>query len=140
MAVVVDASAIGAIMFGEPEGPTLAARLKGETLLAPALIDFELTNLAWKKARKRPETLPQVFLSLQAALALPISRIAVPGADVFALAARTGLTAYDASYLWLARTRDAALVTLDAALARLTNEGVEPRPIETSRSGRGLRP
>ena len=119
MAVVVDASALGAIMFGEPEGPTLAAFLQGETLLAPSLLDYELTNLAWKKARRRPETLPQIFLSLQAALALPISRIAVAGADVFALAAETGLTAYDASYLWLARTRDADLVTLDTGLARL---------------------
>ena len=122
MAVVVDASAIGAIMFGEPEGPTLAAHLAGETLLAPALIDFELTNLALKKARKRPDTLPQILVSLRTALALPVSRVGVPGLDVFALAAETGLTAYDATYLWLARARDAELVTLDAALARLVSE------------------
>ena len=126
MAVVVDASALGAIMFGEPEGPTLAAHLEGETLLAPSLLDYELTNLAWKKARKRPEALPQIFLSLQAALALPISRIAVAGAEVFALAVETGLTAYDASYLWLARTRDAELVTLDTALARRAQRLSDP--------------
>ena len=119
MAVVVDASAIGAIMFGEPEGPTLAAHLEGQTLLAPTLLDYELSNLALKKARRRPEILPQIFLSLQAALALPVSRVAVPGADAFAIAAETGLTAYDACYLWLARQHDADLVTLDAALARV---------------------
>ena len=118
MAVVVDASAIGAIMFEEPEGATLAAHLDGQTLLAPTLIDLELSNLAVKKARKSPDQLPPIFLSLQAALALPISRIAVPGAEAFALAAETGLTAYDASYLWLARSRDAELVTLDSELAR----------------------
>ena len=122
MAVVVDASAIGAIMFGEPEGQTLAAHLDGETLLAPSLLDFELTNLALKKARKRPDDLPKILVSLQTALALPVSRIAVPGLDVFALAAETGLTAYDASYLWLARRHDAELVTLDADLARLVWE------------------
>ena len=122
MAVVVDASAIGAIMFGEPEGQTLAAHLDGETLLAPSLLDFELTNLALKKARKRPDDLPKILVSLQTALALPVSRIAVPGLDVFALAAETGLTAYDASYLWLARRHDAELVTLDADLARLVGE------------------
>jgi len=118
MAVVVDASAIGAIMLGEPDGATLRAHLEGQTLLAPALIDLELANVALKKAKKRPDQLPQIFLSLQAALALPISRIAVPGAEAFALAAETGLTAYDASYLWLARSRDAELVTLDSELAR----------------------
>jgi predicted nucleic acid-binding protein len=118
MAVVVDASAIGAIMFGEPEGPALAAHIEGETLMAPALLDAELTSLALKKARKRPNELPEILLSLQAALNLPVSRVAVPGADVFVLATRTGLTAYDASYLWLAQSRDAELVTLDAALER----------------------
>lgn len=34
---------------------------------------------------------------------------------VVALALETGLTAYDASYLWLARRLDAELVTLDRA-------------------------
>ncbi len=34
------------------------------------------------------------------------------------LATETGLTAYDASYLWLARQLGAELVTLDQQLAR----------------------
>jgi predicted nucleic acid-binding protein len=118
MAVVVDASAIGAIMFDEPDGATLTAHLEGQTLLAPTLIDLELSNLALKKARKRPDQLPKIFLSLRTALMLPVSRISVPGAEAFALAAETGLTAYDASYLWIARSRDAELVTLDSELAR----------------------
>jgi len=122
MAVVVDASAIGAITFGEPEGPTLAAHLEGETLLAPALIDFELMNLAVKKVRRRPEQVEAIAISLATALALRVDRVPVPGPEVFALAAGTGLTAYDASYLWLARSRDAELVTLDAALMRLTGD------------------
>ena len=118
MAVVVDASAIAAIMFGEPQGPALAAHLDGETLLAPALLDAELTNVALKKAKKRPDETPRILMSLQAALTLPVSRVAVPGAEVFVLAGQTGLTAYDASYLWLARSRDIELVTLDAELGR----------------------
>lgn len=122
MAVVVDASTIGAIMFGEPDGPALARELEGETLLAPTLIDCELTNLALKKLRKRPDSTPLILASLQAALILPISRVSVPGLEVFALAAKAGLTAYDASYLWLARSRDIHLVTLDSALARATAE------------------
>lgn len=116
MALVVDASAIGAIMFGEPEGPGLAVHLEGETLLAPSLLDYELTNLALKKVRRQREQASNVLVSLHAALALPITRVVVPGIDAFALATRTGLTAYDAAYLWLARSRDLELVTLDAEL------------------------
>jgi predicted nucleic acid-binding protein len=121
MAVVVDASALGAIMFGEPEGPTLAAHLKGETLLAPSLLDFEIINLAVKKCRRRPDLIEPIAVALAAALAVPIERAAIDGRGVFALAAVTGLTAYDASYLWLARSRDAELVTLDRELMRLSD-------------------
>lgn len=103
-------------MFGEPEGPGLAVHLEGETLLAPSLLDYELTNLALKKVRRQREQASNVLVSLHAALALPITRVVVPGIDAFALATRTGLTAYDAAYLWLARSRDLELVTLDAEL------------------------
>lgn len=37
--------------------------------------------------------------------------------ETIELARRTGLSAYDASYLWLARHLGAELVTLDAKLA-----------------------
>ncbi len=37
---------------------------------------------------------------------------------VFRLAIRSGLTAYDAAYLWLARSLSGDLVTLDAKLGR----------------------
>jgi predicted nucleic acid-binding protein len=50
---------------------------------------------------------------------LQIENADVDHAEVLTLAAGTGLTAYDASYLWLARTLDAELVTLDRQLARV---------------------
>jgi len=118
MAVVVDASAIGAVMFNEPVAPELMVQLEGETLLAPALLDFELVNIAWKKARREPRLAPEIALSLAAALRIAITRVSVPALDVYQLGVRTGLTGYDASYLWLARSRDLHLVTMDAELAR----------------------
>jgi predicted nucleic acid-binding protein len=118
MAVVVDASAVGAISFGEPEGPTLASHLEGQTLLAPALIDYELANVALKKARRNPGDAPKIAIALRAALSLPITRVAVSGLEAFAMARDTGLTTYDVAYLWLARASDVELVTLDAELQR----------------------
>jgi len=117
MAVVVDASAVGAIAFGEPEGHTLAAHLNGETLLAPTLIDYELASIAWKKARAHPASAAQIQAALDAACRLRIQRLPVPAVDLLRLARETKLTMYDAAYLWLARTRDAELVTLDRRLA-----------------------
>ncbi len=49
---------------------------------------------------------------------LGVEEIAVDHDGALELAAATGLTAYDASYLWLARQLGAELVTLDRQLAR----------------------
>lgn len=119
MTLVVDASAIAAMVFGEAEGRTIAAHIEGETLVAPTLIDYELINVAVKRARQNPRLSVEIAISLGAALHLPLSRVPVPGLDVLVLATEIGLTAYDASYLWLARSRDLELVTLDKKLALL---------------------
>jgi predicted nucleic acid-binding protein len=47
-----------------------------------------------------------------------ISQTEVNLAEVLILAEQTGLTSYDASYLWLARRLNAELVTLDKQLAK----------------------
>jgi predicted nucleic acid-binding protein len=120
VAVVVDASVIAAIAFGEPEGPALAAHLSGQTLLAPTLVDYELANIAWKKMRRRPAARPLVVAALSAAWRLGLTRVIVPPVEAFRVADETGLTAYDASYLWVALMRDVELVTLDADLARVS--------------------
>jgi predicted nucleic acid-binding protein len=117
MAVVVDASVIAAIAFGEPDGRTLVAHLSGQTLLAPTLLDYEIANIAWKKARAHPEAAPLIQAALNATSRLAVTRVPVPAVDLFRIARETGLTAYDSAYLWLARAHDAELVTLDRALA-----------------------
>lgn len=117
MPLVVDASALGAIAFDEPEGPEIETHLRGETLIAPLILDLELISIALKKVRRGKAPLIKVAALLAVALRLPIQKLSVPGDDVFALAERTGLSSYDASYLWLARNRDVELVTLDRQLA-----------------------
>jgi uncharacterized protein with PIN domain len=42
---VVDASALAALLFGEPEGEAVAAQLDGARLVAPCLLGFELANV-----------------------------------------------------------------------------------------------
>lgn len=50
-------------------------------------------------------------------LRLSIESVAVDPAAVVSVAVETGLTGYEASYLWLAREFRADFVTLDAALS-----------------------
>ncbi len=126
MIQVVDASAVAAVLFDEPEGATVDAHTDGETLIAPHLIDFELANICWKRMRREPDQATALLGMLAGLKSVRIQRIAVPPTEVAELALQTGLTAYDAAYLWLAITRDAELVTLDNRLARV-NQALRER-------------
>jgi uncharacterized protein with PIN domain len=51
---VVDASAIAAVLFGEPDADAVAQRLAEAQLVAPSLLRFELANVCLTKIRKHP--------------------------------------------------------------------------------------
>ena len=115
-ASVVDASALGAVAFGEPTAEEVAGRLAGAELYAPTLLAYELTSIARKKATRYPDQRAAITWALEQALRLDIQRVDVDQPAVLELALEAGLTSYDAAYLWLARRLGASLVTLDAAL------------------------
>ena len=122
MAVVVDASAVAAMVFGEAEGDDVRRQLKGHELHAPSLIDYELTNVAWKKLRARANA-EAIFAALAVTGRVNLHLTRPDPVAVLALAVATALTPYDASYLWLARTLNLELVTLDARLRRAAERG-----------------
>ena len=116
---VVDASAIAALLFGEPEAEAVAGRLGDARLVAPALLRFELANACLiKKYARHPEKRPMLTAAFRLRDRLAVEEVAVDHDGTLELAATTGLTAYDASYLWLARQLGAELVTLDKQLAK----------------------
>jgi predicted nucleic acid-binding protein len=120
---VVDASAVAAIVFDEPEAERVAARIRGASLFAPALLDFELANIRWKKCVRRPAEADGIVQAFAERSAISIGEARVDLDQVAGLATVTGLTAYDASYLWLARDLGAELITLDRRLAAVFAEG-----------------
>ena len=117
--LVVDASALAAVVFQEPEEETVSQRLDGAIVFAPALLQFELASAAWKKVRQRPADAARILSALSLALdgRWNLNWQDVQPTDVVLVAQATGLSVYDASYLWLAGALGAELVTLDARLA-----------------------
>lgn len=113
---VVDASAFAALLFGEPAADVVAGRLRGARLVAPMLFGFELANVCLMKCRRHPELREALRAAFRMRHRLLIQELAVEPDGVLDLAERTGLTAYDASYLWLSRRLGAELVSLDKAL------------------------
>jgi len=52
---IVDASALAALLFGEPEAEAVVVRLGDGSLVAPALLGFEIASVCLKKLRRNPE-------------------------------------------------------------------------------------
>jgi len=113
--VVVDCSVLVALLWGEANAADAAALLKGRSLHAPSLLRYELANVARSKRRSGVpadvvraglETYAEQKVALHDAEPLPL----------FDLAERTGLSAYDAAYLWLAAELRAPLATYDRRL------------------------
>ena len=115
---VVDASALAALLFGEPEGAAIAARLEDAHLVAPALIGFELANVYLIKTRRHPKQAQALTAAFELRYRLGGEEVVIDLDQALGLAVQTGLTCYDASYLWLARQLKAELVTLDRQLER----------------------
>lgn len=115
--IVVDASALAAILFGESEAQDVAARLGPGPFAAPALIELELASVCAKKCRRLPSERPRLVAAYARWTKLGLTTFAIPGEAALRLALDHQLTPYDAAYLWLARHLGAPLVTLDARLA-----------------------
>jgi predicted nucleic acid-binding protein len=114
----VDASAIAAILFVEPEADSLAERIEGSELASPTLLPYEIANVCRRKIQRQP-TLHREFLTSLLNLArMGIAEHAVPPVDAVHLAEELRITPYDASYVWVARSLGAELVTLDGKLER----------------------
>lgn len=113
---VVDASAVAALLFNEPGSDDVAERLESGRLVATSLLPYEVANVCVTKIRRYPGQERALLEAFSILGALNIELVTVPFDDIVALACETGLTAYDASYLWLARELRAVLVTLDRAL------------------------
>ncbi len=113
---VVDASALAAIAFAEAGADAVIDEIDGHRLHAPTLVVFELMNVAWKRSRKQPAAAKLFLEALNVLEGLGLRFRGINQEEVVRLGLTTGLTAYDASYLWLSRVLDMPLVTLDRKL------------------------
>jgi predicted nucleic acid-binding protein len=117
--VVVDTSALARVVFGEDGGDEVGRALQGADVYAPTLLRYEMQNVALKKCRREPERVRAVIEALERSVdpRAGITWMDPNPMDAVLLANATGLSPYDASYLWLAGFLGADLVTADHELA-----------------------
>lgn len=114
---VIDASALAAVLFGEPEAEEVASRIRGFTLVSPALLPFEIASVCLRKMRQHLAQRPALLAAHKLLGRMEITQTEVDLNEVILLAEQKKLTVYDTAYLWLAQKLRAELVTLDKTLA-----------------------
>ena len=116
-AAVVDASAVAAVVFNEPDADAVLDQLGDRRLIAPSLLPYELGNVFVVKMRRYPELGKKIGQAFSLFEMMDVQPVDVLCEDAAGLALETDLTAYDAAYLWLARRLNVRLITLDRKLA-----------------------
>ncbi len=116
-AKVVDASVCAAMYFREARYREAMRLSAGVDLFAPTLLNYEMASAASRKIAENPRIRETVVESLEAFLHTGIRLLDVDYLAVVGVVEDTGLTLYDASYLYLARVMELPLLTFDGELS-----------------------
>lgn len=131
MQLVIDTSAIMAVLVSEPERTALVRATEGADLLAPGSVHWEVGNALTALLKRRRTTLAQAQRALTAYAAIPIRLVEVDLAIALEVASEHGLYAYDAYLITCALAQRAPLLTLDHGLERAaTAAGVQILEVE----------
>lgn len=114
--MVIDTSALLAVLLEEPERPALIAASQGVVLFAPASLPWEVGNALVAATRRRRLTAAEAQRAWVAYEAVPLRLVEVDIGRAVAVALDLELYAYDAYMLELARQRGLPLLTLDKKL------------------------
>ena len=116
MDLVVDTSALLAVLLEEPERDALIRLTAGATVCIPPSVPWEIGNALSALVRRRRLTRSQARRVVRSFEAIPVEAVGIDLERAVDLAAVNGLYAYDGYLLEAARVRRAPLVTLDRPL------------------------
>lgn len=116
--IVVDASiVVTALADDGPDGDRIRARLRGERLVAPHLIDVEVLS-TWRRLAKAGDLDERrVALAMDDLRSLRLDRVPHGPLMDRCWQLRQNLTVHDAAYAALAEAMEVPLLTADAKLA-----------------------
>ena len=117
--IVVDASVLApALADDNSDGDAARARLLGQGLIAPALIDLEVTSVFRRQLLLGDLAPRRAELALTDLIELPLRRVPHRRLLDRCWELRQNLTVYGAAYVALAELMDVVLVTSDVRLSR----------------------
>ena len=116
MNIVIDSSAIVAVIVAEPEKNAIVAAASGHTLIGTGSILWEIGNAFSAMLRQRRVSLAEAQRGMAILDGIPIQYVRVDMSNVLSIAAQ--VNAYDAYFLDCALRHGAPLLTLDRTLSR----------------------
>lgn len=131
MRLVIDTSALLAVLLNEPARPALIKATGGCDLVGAPTLPWEVGNAlvaAFRRRRLVPSQVRQAWANYQA---VPVRLSHIAAERALEIALETGLYAYDAYVLETARNERLPLLTLDRALERAAHRlGLSIREVE----------
>ena len=118
MDIVIDTSALIAVIVGEPERDAIVSVTSGQTLIGPGSIPWEVGNAFTAMMKQRRLEVADARRGLEIFDSIPLRYVDIDMANVVAIAAKVNTYAYDAYFLDCAARCRAPLLTLDRSLRR----------------------
>jgi predicted nucleic acid-binding protein len=116
MDIVIDTSALIAVIVGEPERHDLIEITKGNTLIGPGSIPWEIGNAFSAMFKRNRLTIEEAQKGLLIFHTIPLRYIEPDFVKVLELSKQANIYAYDAYFLDCAIRQRAPLLTLDKKL------------------------
>ena len=116
MDIVVDTSAIIAVLINEKHKSRLIGMTEGADLLAPLSLHWEVGNAFSAMFKRKKMNLTQAESALAAYQQIPIRFLSVGLLEALELSHKFNLYAYDAYFLCCAAKKNCPLITLDMKL------------------------
>jgi len=118
MDIVIDTSALLAVIVAEPERDRIVESTSGHTLIGPGSIPWEIGNAFSAMIKQRRLGLTEAQQGLEIFHTIPLRLVKVDLNNAISIANRIKLYAYDAYFLDCAVRHSAPLLTLDRGLKR----------------------
>ena len=119
MNVLLDASAILAIILNEPNRDIAVKLTKGAMILAPEVISFEIGNALVNLYRKKKIAADELLEAYKNFTFISLRIIKTDIAEALKIACRYNIYAYDAYYLEIARRLNLPLITFDGPMKKV---------------------
>jgi len=116
MDIVIDTSAVMAVIVAEPERDRIVELTSGHTLIGPGCVPWEVGNAFSAMLKQRRLGVAEAQRGLEILDAIPLRYVTVDLKHALSIAAETNMYAYDAYFLDCALRHSAPLLTLDRSL------------------------